>query len=157
MMEKKMLSAVEYLNQIQEAKVRVRKLKARILNLEAMVTDDAYHLNGPIGKGQVDRDKTGTLIAAKCDAEQELAEADRAAAQILDEVGMAISRIENPDAQDVIKMRYVDGMKYDEIASEKKYSVQRIYQLRRSGIEEVERMELEGNVAGISLIRQDQG
>jgi len=140
MMEKKMLTGVEYLNQIQEAKARVRKLKARILNLEAMVTDNAYHLNGPIGRGQVDRDKTGTLIAAKCDAEQELVEAEKAAAQILDEVGMAISRIENPDAQDVIRMRYVDGMKYDDIAAEKKYSVQRVYQLRRRGIEDVEMM-----------------
>ena len=140
MMEKKILSGVEYLNQIQEAKARVRKLKARIQNLEAMVTDNAYHMNGPIGHGQVDQDKTGTLIAAKCDAEHELAEAEKAAAEVLDEVGTVISRIENPDTQDVIKMRYVDGMKYDEIATGKKFSIQRVFQLRRIGIEEVERI-----------------
>jgi len=138
MMEKKMLSAVEYLNQIQEAKVRVRKLKARILNLEAMVTDDAYHLNGPIGKGQVDRDKTGTLIAEKCDAERELEEAEKASADILDEVGLVITQIDNQDAQNVIRMRYVNGMKYEDIATEMMFSVPRIYQLRRTGIKEVE-------------------
>ena len=140
MTEKKMLSAVEYLNQIQKAKARVRKLRARIRNLEAMTTDNAYHLTGPIGHGQTDRDKTGTLIAEKCDAEKELAEAEKAAAQILDEIGTVISRIGNQNAQDVIRLRYVDGKKYDDIAAETMFSVPRVYQLRRSGIEEVERI-----------------
>ena len=140
MMEKKTMTAVEYLNQIQEAKARVRKLKGRIINLEAMVTDDAYYLNGPIGHGQTDRDKTGTLIAEKCDAEKELAEAEEAAARILDEVGTAISRIENQDAQDVIRLRYVNGMKYDEIAVKLCFSVSMVYKLRRRGIREIERM-----------------
>ena len=77
MTEKKMMSGMEYLNQIQEAKARVRKLCDKIRNLEAMATDDAYHLTGPIGHGQTDRDKTGTLIAKKCDAERELEEAEK--------------------------------------------------------------------------------
>ena len=138
MMEKKMMSGMEFLNQIQEAKARVRNLRARIRNLEAMATDDAYHLTGPIGCGQTDRDRTGTLIAEKCDAEKELAEAKKAAAEILDEVGTVISRIGNPDAQDVIRLRYVDGKKYNDIAVETMFSVPRVYQLRRTGIAEVE-------------------
>ena len=138
MMEKKMMSGVEYLNQIPQAKARVRKLKARIQSLEAMITDDAYHLSGPIGHDQADQDRCGTLIAEKCDAEKELAEAEEAAAWILDEVGTAISRIQNQNAQDVIRLRYVDGMKYDDIAMKLMYSIPRVYQLRRKGIEEVD-------------------
>ena len=138
MTEKKMMSGVEFLNQIQEAKARVRKLCDKIRNLEAMATDDAYHLTGPMGHGQTDRDKTGTLIAKKCDAERELEEAEKAAEEILDEVGMVITQIDNQNAQNVIRMRYVDGMKYEDIATEMMFSVPRIYQLRRTGIKEVE-------------------
>ena len=143
MMEKKMMSGVEYLNQIQQAKARVRKLKARIRNLEAMITDDAYHLSRPIGKGLTDQDRIGTLITEKCDAEKELAEAEKAAAVILDEVGTAISRIQNQNAQDIIRMRYVDGMEYEDIATQMMFSVSRVYQLRRKGIEEVDFMPLQ--------------
>ena len=140
MTEKKTMTAVEYLNQIPEAKARVRKLKARIMNLEAMATDASYHMNGPIGHGHVDEDRTGMLIAEKCDAEKELAEAEKIAAKILNEVGTVISRIEDQDAQDVIRLRYVDEMQYDDIAEKKVFSIQRIYQLRKTGIEEVEKM-----------------
>ena len=81
-----------------------------------------------------------TLMAEICDAEEKLAEARSAAYRIREEVGRTICRIENGDAQDVIFMRYVKGMKWENIAREKMFSVQRVYQLRRIGIGEIERI-----------------
>ena len=138
MMEKRMMSAVEYLNQIQKADALVRKLETRVSNLRTLATDNAQHMNGPIGHGQVDYDKTGTLMAEICDAEEELADARSADYRIREEVGRTICRIENRDAQDVIFMRYMKGMKWEKIAAEKMFSIQRVYQLRRIGIDEVE-------------------
>ena len=140
MTERKTISVVEYLGQISEADERVRKLEMRVSNLRTLATDNAHHMNGPIGHGQPDYDKTGTLMAEICDAEEELAESRSADFRIREEVGRTICRIENTDAQDVIFMRYMKGMKWDEIAAEKIFSVQRVYQLRRIGIEEMERV-----------------
>ncbi len=140
MKERKIMSAEEYLRQITEADERVWKLETRVNNLRTLATDNAQYLNGPIGHGQTDYDKTGTLMAEICDAEQELAEARNADFRIREEVGRTICRIENTDAQDVIFMRYMKGMKWDEIAAEKIFSVQRVYQLRRIGIEEMGRV-----------------
>ena len=140
MMEKKILNAVEYLNQIQEADRKVRKLERQIQNLEMLATDIAHHMNGPIGHGQVDYDKTGMLTAEICDAKQELEEARKASAEIREEVGGTINRIENEDAKDVLMLRYLKGMKYDQIAEKLSFSVRRVYQLRKKGIREIERI-----------------
>ena len=74
MTERKNMSAVEYLMQIPKADALVRKLETRVNNLRMLATDNARYLNGPIGHGQPDYDKTGTLMAEICDAEEELAE-----------------------------------------------------------------------------------
>ncbi len=140
MTERKKMNAVEYLMQIPEADAKVRKLETRVNNLRMLATDNARYLNGPIGHGQPDYDRTGTLTAEICDAEEELAEARSAAFRIREEVGRTICRIENRDAQDVIFMRYVKGMKWENIARETMFSVQRVYQLRRIGIAEIERI-----------------
>ncbi|MBR2602193.1 MAG: hypothetical protein IKE08_05820 [Clostridia bacterium] len=140
MTERKNMSAVEYLMQIPKADALVRKLETRVNNLRMLATDNARYLNGPIGHGQPDYDKTGTLMAEICDAEEELAEARSVEFRIREEVGKTICRIENRDAQDVIFMRYMKGMKWDEIAAQKIFSVQRVYQLRRIGIREAERI-----------------
>ena len=140
MTERKNMSAVEYLMQIPEADEKVRKLETRVNNLRMLATDNARYLNGPIGHGQPDYDRTGTLTAEICDAEEKLAEARSAAYRIREEVGRTICRIENGDAQVVIFMRYMKGMKWDEIAAQKIFSVQRVYQLRRIGINEMERI-----------------
>ena len=140
MTERKNMSAVEYLMQIPKADALVRKLETRVNNLRMLATDNARYLNGPIGHGQPDYDKTGTLMAEICDAEEELAEARSVDFRIREEVGKTICRIENRDAQDVIFMRYMKGMKWDEIAAQKIFSVQRVYQLRRMGIREIERI-----------------
>ena len=140
MTERKNMSAVEYLMQIPKADALVRKLETRVNNLRMLATDNARYLNGPIGHGQPDYDKTGTLMAEICDAEEELAEARSVDFRIREEVGKTICRIENRDAQDVIFMRYMKGMKWDEIAAKKIFSVQRVYQLRRIGINEMERI-----------------
>lgn len=140
MTERKNMSAVEYLMQIPKADALVRKLETRVNNLRMLATDNARYLNGPIGHGQTDYDRTGTLMAEICDAEEELAEARSVDFRIREEVGKTICRIENRDAQDVIFMRYMKGMKWDEIAAEKIFSVQRVYQLRRIGINEMERI-----------------
>ena len=140
MMKNSIQSGVEYLRQIQEADARVKKLEARVRNLRALATDNTYHMDEPIRHVLRDYDRTGTLMAEICDAEQELAEARNAAAEIRAEAGWTICRIEDPDAQDVIFMRYVKGMKCEEIAAGKMFSIQRVYQLRRKGITEVERI-----------------
>ena len=123
MTERKNMSAVEYLMQIPKADALVRKLETRVNNLRMLATDNARYLNGPIGHGQPDYDKTGTLMAEICDAEEELAESRSADFRIREEVGRTICRIENRDAQDVIFMRYMKGMKWDEIAAQTIFSV----------------------------------
>ena len=145
MMEKKTMNAVEYLNQIPEADAKVRKLRARVENLEALATDIARHMNGPIGHGQADSDKTGTLAAEICDAKQELEEAEAAAGEIREKIGNMICQIEDGKITKIMLKRFLQGMKWKKIAKEMMYSEQWIYELRLKGIQEIERMLSESN------------
>ncbi len=140
MMENRMMSGVEYLNQIPEADARVRKLRARVENLEALATDIARHMNGPIGHGQADADKTGALAAEICDAKQELEEAEAAAREIREKIGNMICQIEDGKITKIMLKRFLKGMKWKEVAKEMMYSEQWIYELRLKGIQEIERM-----------------
>ncbi len=140
MKENRMMSGVEYLNQIPEADARVRKMQARVKNLEALATDIARHMNGPIGHGQADADKTGTLAAEICDAKQELEEARKTATEIREEVGKVICQIEDELLQTIMLKRFVDGKKWKEIAADIMYSEPWLYVLRRKGIAEIDRL-----------------
>ena len=140
MMEKKTMSGVEFLNQIPQADARARKLRIRLMNLEALATDIARHMNGPIGHGQPDQDRTGTLTAEICDAKEELKEAEEAAAAIREEVGRIICQIEDETIQTIMLKRFAEGKTWKEIAGETAYSEPWVYTLRRKGIEEINRL-----------------
>jgi len=143
MTERKNMSAVEYLMQIPKADALVRKLETRVRNLRTLATDNAHHMNGPIGHGQTDYDRTGTLMAEICDAEEELADARSADAEIREAVGKMICRIDDENVQTLMMMRYIQGMKWGDIAAEMAYSEQWIYTLRIKGIQEIERLLLD--------------
>ena len=56
-----MKSAAEFLRQISDAEATVHKLETRLFHLRMLATDNAHHMNGPVGHGQADQDKTGTM------------------------------------------------------------------------------------------------
>ena len=135
-----MKSAAEFLRQISDAEATVHKLETRLFHLRMLATDNAHHMNGPVGHGQADQDKTGTLAAEICDTEQELRKAQESAVRIREEVGRMICRIEDEKIQKVMMKRYIQGMKWSEIAGDMMYSEQWIYELGTRGIEEMERL-----------------
>ena len=112
-------------------------MKHDLTNMTALVTGGSSGIGLEYSQQLLAR---GCRVIIASNREQELAEARNADFRIREEVGRTICRIENTDAQDVIFMRYMKGMKWDEIAAEKIFSVQRVYQLRRIGIEEMERV-----------------
>ena len=135
-----MKSAEEFLRRIPAAETAVQKLETRLFHLRMLATDNAHHMNGPIGHGQADHDKIGTLAAEIADTERELDEARETAARIREEVGRMICRIEDEKIQRVMMKRYIQGMKWDEIMVDMRYSRQWVYELRTKGIEEIERL-----------------
>ena len=135
-----MMNAEAYLQQISDAEEKVQKLESRLFHLRMLATDNARHMNGPVGHGQGNPDKTGTLVAEIADTERELEEARSAAALIREEVGRVICRIEDEKVQTVMMKRYIQGMKWDEIVEDMRYSEQWIFKLRTKGIEEIGRL-----------------
>ena len=141
MTEERRMNGVEFLTQVRKAKERERKLQTRAEQLEALATDTAYHMNGlPIGTGQPDADRTGTMSAAMCDAKAELEEVRETLRRVQEEVTQMILQVEDPDAQTVLLLQYIKGMKYEEIAATMHFSVGWVYQRRRNGIREIEEM-----------------
>ena len=141
MTEETGMNGVAYLTRIARAEARVRKLENRAAHLEALATDISQHLTGqPVRHGQAEADRTGRLAAEISDTKQEAEEAREEAGRIREEVSMAILRIENPGAQEVLMLRYVHGMSYPEIATALNYSESWVYQARRAGIREIEEM-----------------
>ena len=144
MTEERRMNGVEFLNQIPQADAKVKKMRARVESLEALATDIARHMNGPIGHGQADADKIGTLAAEICDAKQELAEAEEAAGEIRERIGRMICQIEDERITKIMMKRFLHGMKWKEIAADLRYSEQWIYTLRVRGITEIEMLLSDG-------------
>lgn len=129
------MTAKEELNQYNDAQGRVeetledyRKYQERATKMTAIISDM------PMNKGK--SDKVGDNVPAMADIDKEYldrwVEAERKRLYITSR----IDRIKNELYRKVLKKRYVEGLKLEEIACETGYSYDRVRHIHKDALEE---------------------
>ncbi len=132
--------AMAFLEQVRKAQRRVELIEDRIRCLDLMMTDIAVHLSEVHVRSSGDPQKNEWYMAQKDELEREKTEAEAEKEQVLNQVRKMISRIPNPDAQEVLIHYYLNGKTWEQAAQEIHYSKMQAYRLRDEGYEELERM-----------------
>ena len=133
-------AAREYLGQVRKAEKHVEWLRQRVANLRMLLTDTAVHLTKTPGSGSLETQKNEALYAEIDSLEREIAEAEDAVKAIRTEVGMMICRIQDPIAQKVLILHYLDRMPWRNITSKIGFSETHMYRFRDMGYAELEKL-----------------
>ena len=136
--------ARERLEQVRKAEDRVKGLEMQLESLRALATDTANHLSGMPGGGSADRDRTGRIMAEIDDRERRLATAKEEADEIREKAVMMICEISDYNIHTVLTEYYIRRKKWQEVAREIGYSINRVYQFRDMGLEQIEHCINEG-------------
>ena len=133
------MTAREYLERVREAEARAERLRQRAENLRMLLTDTAMHLRDVPESRGTDLQRNEAIYAEIDALERESREAEEEAQAIRAEVGLAICRIEDPVIQRVLMMRYLEGMKWREVAAKIGCCIAQVYRYRDIGYAELEK------------------
>jgi len=132
--------ACEYLEQVQEAERGVERLEQRIENLRMVTTDTSVHLTDLPHAPSPDQQKLLTILAEIDELERELDEAKLHAAYMRMAVGAMICQLDNPMAQRVLLLHYLEGKSWKEISLPLNCSIAQVYRFRYQGLDCLSRM-----------------
>lgn len=112
------MTAKEYLKQGHTVARDVRFKRERIARLRDMAEHStSFHTAGRVS-GTPQRSKMENCIVQIDELEREI----DAAVGLLGEIRAAIGRVENPAYRNVLELRYIDGMTWEQIADRMHYS-----------------------------------
>lgn len=131
--------AYEYLDKVREARRRVRQLEQRIANLRSLLTDTSAHVTKTRTQS-APGDKMLSITAQIDELEREKVNAEKAAEEIRLEVGMMICRIEDPMAQRVLILRYLEGKNWKKIVNEMRTGNGQVFRFHEIGLSSLERI-----------------
>ena len=124
--------------------VHIKKERDGILALIRELEDDraASQLRSPnldgMPHGTSLSDKTARLAAQLADAEEEIIELRSEAWSIRMEIVRTLNRIQSPEYNMLLYLRYIEGKTWEQIAVEMHYSIQHIYRMHDTALSAVE-------------------
>lgn len=133
------MTAKEYLNRARELNYKIKLLYNRIdelkaleasvpgCNFDAVVVDKTRDLEAPFVKYIYKRMETEELVKKE---EARLIE-------VTNEIASTISEVESPTHQQLLRLRYLDFMTWNDIASEMGYSLDNVYKLHRQSLKKI--------------------
>jgi len=130
----KYITAKKYLEQISAVNLRLRSLAGQRRSLEDALYNISPKLSHTPRPPTADVHRMSGLVAAKLDIENEM----EAASEKLAEVHKTINRIPDICCQAVLVARYVEGKRWGDIANEVGFSLSRVYDFHRFGLEHIE-------------------
>lgn len=135
------MNAKKYLEQVQEKEIYWQRKKAELKRLEMLETDITAPLRPDPVQSSGNNDKMGTLIVTRLDFEKEVvkkAEADymrhrEKVIAILEQV-----KAVNFQQYNILHLRYIEYLTLKDIAKKECYSYQRIKEIHRNGVKNVQ-------------------
>lgn len=123
----------EYLMRYRKIKREIRRLTAEIqeLRLLKMYPSGGNRDGMPRGSGQRD---LSDYMAAVDKKERELTERRKAAWDLFDEITDCIDALKEEDEREVLVMRYIVGMRWEDIAGQMGYATSHVYKLHGRGL-----------------------
>lgn len=115
------MTAKEYLKRYRRETERIRSLDESIARLEAEIGSITVNMSGmPRGTGT--SDKTASLAIRLADKKIQREEMKAKAVLISEEIADSIHAVEDPDQAQLLYLRYIDGLPWDEIAKRMNFS-----------------------------------
>jgi len=130
----KYITAKKYLEQINGVSLRLRSLASQRRSLEDALYNVSPTLTHTPRPPTPDVHRMSGLVAAKLDVENAM----EVASEKLAEVHKTINRVPDTCCQAVLVARYVDGKRWGDIANEVGFSLSRVYDYHRLGLEYIE-------------------
>ena len=135
-----MTTAKEFLLQYQNMKRRIRSIEYVLEELETQVASISVNMDG-MPRGTDTSDKTGRLAAAIVDKQEELADLQGEAFDVMNMVNGVISRVPNEEQKLLLTMRYINGYTWERIAVEMDFTYQWVAgPLHGTALQEVEKI-----------------
>ncbi len=129
-----------YLGQIRDAERNVERMKERVLNLRMLLTDTSVHLTDMPHSDSPDLQKHETLHAEIDELEREIAVAEKSKQEVVTEVGMMLTRLQDPLGQRALILYYLEKKCWTEVAEKMQFSIAQTYRFRDVGLAELEKL-----------------
>ena len=130
--------ACEYLGRVRDAEQNVERMKERVLNLRMLLTDTSVHLTDMPHSDSPDLQKHETLHAEIDEMEREIAAAEIPKQETISEVGMMLTRLQDPLGQRALILYYLEKKRWTEVAEKMQFSIAQTYRFRDAGLAELE-------------------
>jgi hypothetical protein len=131
------LTAKEYLRQYKLMTARIRDREHDLAELREERESISINLDG-MPHGTSLSDKTARLAAQLADAEEEIIELRSEAWSIRMEIVRTLNRIQTPEYNTLLYLRYIEGKTWEQIAVEMHYTFRHTTRLHGDALREVD-------------------
>ena len=132
-----MVTAKEYLRQYKLMTARIRNREHDLAELREERESISINLDG-MPHGTSLSDKTARLAAQLADAEEEIIELRSEAWSIRMEIVRTLNRIQSPEYNTLLYLRYIEGKTWEQIAVEMHYTFRHTTRLHGDALREVD-------------------
>lgn len=132
-----MVTAKEYLRQYKLMTARIRNREHDLAELREEREAISINLDG-MPHGTSLSDKTARLAAQLADAEEEIIELRSEAWSIRMEIVRTLNRIQTPEYNTLLYLRYIEGKTWEQIAVEMHYTFRHTTRLHGDALREVD-------------------
>lgn len=133
------MTAKDYLSQVQRLEYKIKRMKMRAEEYEQM----SYSLSSPRMDGMPSSGTRSTdapyvkWVIKKCELDTEIKALEEKLVNVKAEVLLAIESLDNEDYKDVLILRYINGLSFQQIAR-KFYVVDRtVFRWHREALEKI--------------------
>ena len=131
------MDAKEYLSQAYRIDQRINSKLDQVMSLRALLGKATGTLSGAPKAATPNLHSMEDTIAKMVDLENEINEDIDALVDLKAEIMQRIKRVENPEYQTILELRYLCFKRWEEIAVDMGYSLRRVYELHDSALEEI--------------------
>lgn len=131
------MTAKEYLRQYKLMTARIRNREHDLAELREERESISINLDG-MPHGTSLSDKTARLAAQLADAEEEIIELRSEAWSIRMEIVRTLNRIQSPEYNTLLYLRYIEGKTWEQIAVEMHYTFRHTTRLHGDALREVD-------------------
>ena len=128
------MTVKEYLNQARNMDELIKSNKAELERLRELSTCISSPAAGGTSRGNAPGDRVGNIATRIADLEAQIQQDIDYYITVKSDIHNAIERITNRDERLLLRMRYIDGMTWEQIAEKMHYSVSGIYKLHKKSI-----------------------
>jgi DNA-directed RNA polymerase specialized sigma subunit len=131
------MTAKEYMSQAFNIDQRINSKIDQVQSLRELATKATATLSDAPPSGSRSVTRMSDIIAKMMDLEAEISADIDNLVDLKAEITAVIKELENSDYQTVLELRYLCFKPWEEIASTIRYSLQRVFQLHSSALQEV--------------------